>query len=406
MDTKSTRCLHHFLPGATLLGAMLALALPPPGLEAAGAARSPPPQPVRGIWVTRWDFKTEADVRRAVRWCAALGLNRIFFQVRGRADAFYRSHLEPWGEEIGGKDPGFDPLEVALAQARSEKIELHAWINVLPAWKGSKPPENPRHVLHTHPDWFLVDRRGELRLTDPADYTILNPCLPEVRAYLTAVVRDIARRYDVDGIHFDYARFVGRNPERGDDFPYDHQTLAHFRKYCGSSPFEAPGEWDRWRRLAVNTLVRDLSREVREARPRACISAAAIKDFVRAREGLFQDVAAWQARGWVDEIYPMAYDRALQDFNATAARTLELAADRRRVYPGIGVHLLQAPADLRRQVEVTRTLGTGGYCLFAYASFFPSPSHESRDDPASRRLRASMRQALLGITRGEAVARR
>ena len=47
--------------------------------------------PMRAIWVTRWDYRTEADVRDVVSRCADAGFDTILFQVRGEATAFYNS---------------------------------------------------------------------------------------------------------------------------------------------------------------------------------------------------------------------------------------------------------------------------------------------------------------------------
>jgi uncharacterized lipoprotein YddW (UPF0748 family) len=368
------------------------------------AAAEPPSEKsareVRAIWITRWDYKTEADVRHAVEWCADLGLNRIFFQVRGRADAFYRSKLEPWGEELGGKDPGFDPLSVAIDEAHKRGVELDAWVNLLPAWKGSASPLDPHHVLYRHPEWFLTDNRGRRRLKSRADYTLLNPCLPEVRSYLAEVIEDIASRYPVHGIQLDYIRFLGRNKKAGEDFPYDPATLRLFKKHSGESPERSPVEWDRWRQMCVDTLLYRVSSAARRARPGCRVSVAAIQDYERARQDLFQDVVKWQGRGWIDEVYPMTYDRDESVFSlrAKTALTQGLAG---KVVPGIGVHLLASAQDAASQIRRARALGAPGYCLFAFASFFPSPSHESKADADAKRLRLELRQTLLSLNRAK-----
>jgi uncharacterized lipoprotein YddW (UPF0748 family) len=349
---------------------------------------------LRALWVTRWDYRSEEDVRRAVRWSAAFGFQRVFFQVRGRADAFYRSEIEPWGEEIGGRDPGFDPLAVAISEARKQAVELHAWVNVMPGWKGSKEPRDPSHVFHTRPEWFLVDRRGRRHRKAADDYTILNPCLPEVRHHLTRVITDIASRYAVDGLHLDYVRFIRRDPAIGRDFPYDETTVDLFRRQSGAAPAQRPSEWDDWRRQCVSTLVQELSAAARRARRGCTISVAAIQDYDRARGGLFQDVVLWQDAGWIDEVYPMTYAKDADTFAASVRSVLKRSKNPARVYPGIGVHLLEAPGELERQIEICRSLGAQGYALFAFASFFPSTSHESRRDDPSRRLRAGFRAAL------------
>src|SRR5687767_13170041 len=71
----------------------------------------------RALWITRFDYKTREDVVRAIENAKAAGFDTVLFQVRGNATAFYRSQLEPWAAELGGADPGFDPLEVAIEAA-------------------------------------------------------------------------------------------------------------------------------------------------------------------------------------------------------------------------------------------------------------------------------------------------
>lgn len=370
-----------------------------PGMQAAAETPQVTPEvstEVRAVWVTRWDFKTETDVRRTVRWSAAVGLNRVFFQVRGRADAFYRSPLEPWGEELGGSDPGFDPLWVAIDEARIRGVELHAWVNLLPGWKGAKSPTDPRHILYTHPEWFLEDSHGKRLLKKPGGYTILNPCLPEVRNYLVGVMSDIVHRYPVNGLHLDYVRFIGRNPRVEGDVPYDPRSLSLFLKHSGGSPATAPEAWDDWRRRSVNTLVYKIQETVRRIRPGCRVTAAAIADYERARKALFQDVVTWQKHRWVDEVYPMIYTDDPKEFAQRSSLAMR-AVPGSRVIPGIGVHTHSSARQTAQQIELTRRLGAGGYCLFAFTSLFPSASHEYRTDDSSRRLRASLRRTVLTL---------
>src|SRR6185295_12997936 len=171
--------------------ALFAPARPAGGLPEAAAPKHPAeaPQPapaatrgeVRAVWISRWDYRSESDLRASIASAAALGLNRVVFQVRGRADAFYRSSLEPWGEELFAegirRQPDFDPLAVAVEEAKRRGIEIHAWMNVLPGWKGSIPPRSRHHLVHRHPDWFLLDRGGRRPILDSRRYSILNPCL-------------------------------------------------------------------------------------------------------------------------------------------------------------------------------------------------------------------------------------
>ena len=84
---------------------------------------------LRGLWITRWNFKSPQDIARIMTQASDAHFNTVFFQVRGRADALYRSRLEPWAEELTGtlgQDPGWDPLEVAVLEAHRKGLEIHA----------------------------------------------------------------------------------------------------------------------------------------------------------------------------------------------------------------------------------------------------------------------------------------
>ncbi len=114
-----------------------------------GCATSAFDEPTRAIWVTRFDTKTAADVQGAIRNCADAGFNHVMFQARGHGVAHYRSALEPWADELGGVDPGYDPLDVACREAHALGMKLHAWINVMPSWRGTtsssvRPSGTPR----------------------------------------------------------------------------------------------------------------------------------------------------------------------------------------------------------------------------------------------------------------------
>jgi len=332
---------------------------------------------VRAIWVTRWDYRSASDVRKIIAGCSSLGLNRVIFQVRGQADAYYRSSFEPWGEGLGGSperdgDPGFDPLAVALEEAKKQGISIHAWINVLPGWKGAAPPRSRKHLVHTHPEWFLAGRGGRRTILSKTNYALLNPCLPEVRVHLVLVVAEIAARYPVDGILFDYIRFLHRGP--GEDGPLDAATLKLFWTETGTTPRENPPAWDRFRRRAVDRVVEEMSRAVRRQRPPCRISVAAIRERDRARSRLFQDALAWKRRGWIDDIYPMNYVTDPVKFDGTA-RNWVRACGGSSVIIGVGVHLLRTAPRVHSQIQILRSAPSrqraAGYCLFAGPPRFP-----------------------------------
>lgn len=272
-------------------------------------------KPIRSIWVTRWDFKTAADISRVMDNCKSAGFNTVLFQVRGAGTVCYPSKIEPWAEEFGGRDPGFDPLAVACKEAHRRGMELHAWANVLPGWRGDKPPSNPKQLFNARPDWFWRDAHG--RRQPLGWYCSVNPCYPEVRKYLASVMGEIAAKYPVDGIHLDYIRFPNEwndsYPAGASvpDYPRDPRTLALFRKATGKSPDQAPGQWNAWRTEAVTQTVREIRKAIRKADSKVKLTAAvgaSPEDHVRNH---FQDSRRWIAEGLIDAVYPMNYDSNL-----------------------------------------------------------------------------------------------
>ena len=89
----------------------------------------------------------------------AANANTVYFQVRGRCDAMYKSSYEPWSSDLvatRGMDPGYDPLLFAVEEAHKRGIEIHAWFNpyryesVLHQWDGT-----PQNYRESHPEWLL-----------------------------------------------------------------------------------------------------------------------------------------------------------------------------------------------------------------------------------------------------------
>jgi len=174
-----------------------------------------PPQwetELRGVWVTRWSYSSEEEVKAIMSNVAAAGFNTVFFQVRGTFDAFYVSELEPWGRRLTGtlgKDPGWDPLGVAVESGHALGLSVHAYINVFPMWNGPTSPKGG-HPFASHPEWILG---GTVPEPLPEGYVFADPENPQVRAHITQVAFELVNRYPVDGLHLDYVRY----PERGSE---------------------------------------------------------------------------------------------------------------------------------------------------------------------------------------------
>jgi uncharacterized lipoprotein YddW (UPF0748 family) len=339
----------------------------------------------RAIWVTRWDYKTPQDIERILDDVSGLGLDTVLFQVRGEGTVMYRSRYEPWAGEFGGRDPGFDLLAVAVAEAHRRGLSLHAWINTMPGWKGTKPPADPRQLYNAHPDWFLYDRNGRRQpLSD--HYVFLNPALREVRDYIAAVCREIIRGYDVDGLHLDYIRFVTDESGVGRDYPYDHRTVAGYRGSTGLHPGQDPRRWHLWREQQVTAVVREIRGQQKRFRPEIALTAAVLGDRRKARSESFQDAEAWLNEGLVDAVLPMAYRQTPDEF-ARLISDWRAHAHGNPVIPGIGIYNHRSDRASFEQIRMAAQWGDG-FALFAYSSLFARSGEDA--------LRA--RQRLAGLS--------
>ena len=352
----------------------------------------------QAVWVTRWDYRNEAQVRDIVRNCAEAGFDTVLFQVRGNGTVLYASAIEPWAEEFGHKHPGFDPLFVACDEAKRQGIQIQAWVNIVPGWRGDKPPATEQHVFHTRPEWFVVDQFGKRQALEKNGYIHLNPCLPAVRRHVASLCAEIAGRYAVDGIHLDYIRFDDPSSDNR-DYPYDEPTLELYRQATGRTPDQDREAWRQWRMEQISATVREIDEAVARAK-RSCLVTAAVYPTPEKARTVHQDWPTWLSKGWVDAVFPMTYDVNDARF-ADRIEAQRKAADG-PVIVGIGAYKHSetgAPDQTLRQMRRVLEAGHQGFALFAYSSFFDS--HRSAaivnttEASAGKDRRRKMRERVL-----------
>ncbi len=237
----------------------------------------------------------------------ANGLNAVVVQVRPNGDAFYPSRYAPWsfyltGEQGRPPEPYYDPLAFMIEAAHARQMEFHAWFN--PYRVVSHTRFNllaPTHIYEQHPDWCIT--YGKQRYLDPG--------LPQVRHHLTAVVMEVARNYDLDGIHFDdyFYPYLEAGIAFGDEATYQRYGRA----------FRDRGDW---RRANVDAFIQGLSDSLRACKPHLKFGISPIgiwrnkKDdplgsnsrvAQTAYDVLHADVRKWLQLGWIDYVAPQLY---------------------------------------------------------------------------------------------------
>lgn len=279
-----------------------------------------PKREMRGVWiatVVNIDFPpkdlTRSKDQKAL-WVDMLdslkgmGLNALFVQVRPVSDAFYPSELEPWSAYLSGKQgqapkPYYDPLEFMLEEAHKRGFEFHAWLNPYRATFDMKLDQLAEsHPLKKHPDWFL----------QYGNRYYYNPALPQVRAHINRVIRDLVSRYPIDGIHFDDYFYPYKI--QGEIFPdsIDYARLGQEFEHI-----------DDWRRNNVDQLIEGLHRTIKSVKPTIKFGVSPFgvwrnialdpqrgsntKAGQTTYDDLYADVLKWMEKGWIDYLVPQIY---------------------------------------------------------------------------------------------------
>ena len=338
----------------------------------------------RALWVTRFDYDSEQKIARIMETAARAHFNIIYFQARAAGDAYYRSAIEPCAAILCGKlggTPSYDPLEVAVREGHRRGLQVHAYLNALTAraagiegqCKGIPEPDsgNPRHMLLEHPEWIMSESNGRmLPCPNSEEYIWVSPSFPEVRTRLARVAADIARRYDVDGIHLDRIRYPGPL------WSYDAVSRTEF----GKSPGLYPADWKAYRVGLVSRMVRETYDSIATVKPSLVLSAAVWGVYqdkwhwktLGGKTELMQDSRAWAKDGYMDVLVPMTYSRIKSpycsriDWGCMLDEQLDGAERQtgRQMY--IGIDASKGAHEIVNQIKLAQKRGVTGMAIFSF----------------------------------------
>ncbi len=272
-----------------------------------------------------------------------MGCNAVIVQVRPVADAFYPSAFEPWSRFLTGRQgqppfPYYDPLKFMIDEAHKRNMEFHAWFNPYRALTDSKKNPNPKdHVTYKHPDW-IVNYGGK---------AYINPGIPEAREYVTNVIVDVVKKYDIDAVHLD-------------DYFYPYRIAGQeFGDYAAYSRYGNGMTKDDWRRNNVNLFVSVLNTNIKQAKPYVKFGispfgvwrnaskdpeGSATRGGQTCYDDLYSDVLLWMRKGWIDYLLPQLY---WEHYHRAAAFDVllpwwEAHSYGRHIYYGLGVYRMVA----------------------------------------------------------------
>jgi uncharacterized lipoprotein YddW (UPF0748 family) len=373
----------------------------PPATKSSLLPKVTPRPETRALWVVRTTMVSPESVRELVRRAKENGFTDLIVQVRGRGDAYYNSRIEPRAEDLANQPANFDPLAVTIAEAHRFGIKVHAWINIYLVANIESLPRSKEHLIYKHPEWVMVPRgvAAELYGVAPSSPEYLDriiehtrgnryeleglfvsPAHPGVKENLLNIWKEIATRYEVDGLHFDYVRYP--NPQ----YDYSRNSIDRFRDELERTLSDEEREtlagefqndplvyatkfaprYAQFQRNQVTELVERIYKGVKKVKPQAVISAAVFANEEDALRSRFQDWKEWLRMGCLDVVCPMAYTPDTETFRKQMLVAMSNASGK-KVWGGIGAYKQPAESAIEK-IQVARELGAQGFILFSYDS--------------------------------------
>lgn len=225
------------------------------------------------------------------------GINTVVVQVRPKADALYKSEINPWSEVLTGtqgKAPTYDPMEFMIEEVHKREMEFHAWLNPYRVTTSGTTDVNKlseNHPARLNPDWVITYGNA----------LYYNPEVEGVKQHLEDTVREIVQNYDVDAIHFDDYFYPGNYPlPEGED---KDGVVANNR------------------RNHINEMVQRVSNVIKSINPEVEFGISPMSVWKNSKTDPtgsdtsgteayyynFGDARTWIKNGWIDYIVPQIY---------------------------------------------------------------------------------------------------
>jgi uncharacterized lipoprotein YddW (UPF0748 family) len=333
-------------------------------------------QELRGAWISRNEIGTKAQIASVMDSLADNNFNVAYVNVWSRGYPLFPS--ETFKKETGMLiDPNYvgrDVLAEAIAEGHRRGIEVEAWFEYgfVGGWTGYNPGIGGKgKIFDTHPEWTAKKVDGTE--IDASNFYWMTHTRPDVQKFLLGMIKEMAQKYDVDGIELDRVRYAGNA------YGYDSYTDSVYRAEKGSAPPTTPGdaEWMRWRADILNRFMRAAYDTIKTYNQNVHVTNAPghySSSSYQAYNDNLQDWWQWVQTGSVDLVQVQMY--VGDNFTLTSYLNYILAnvSKKEKIFPALAV----APngtqisnATLSQMVATTRSKGLGGNVWWYYGDINP-----------------------------------
>ncbi len=317
------------------------------------------------------NFKNKFD--NIVSTAKKHNINALIVHIRPCGDSMFLSDYFPYSHILTGKqgkDPGYDAMKYMIESTHNAGMEFHAWVNPLRIKINDTPPTLSEYSPYSI--WQNDDDESNDRYTMEYDGGIyLNPAYPEVREYIIGSIKEIASRYDVDGIQFDDYFY----PDSSED--YDQ---AEYESYIESLDGADAMSHLNWRTSNINSLISGVYSAIKSVKSDIVFGISPQGNIDNDIE-MGADVYSWGSiEGYCDYLCPQNYFSQKHNtlpFNTAVDNWRKLVScEKVKLYIGLGLYKAGSDADdgtwldsdenIKSQIEYGRSKGADGFMLYSF----------------------------------------
>lgn len=325
------------------------------------------PFEMRGAWM---GFPgDDIDWEAIMTELEAANFNAVFPNMCSPGASAYPSDVLPQVTER-------DHLTECIEAAHAHGIEVHPW---RANWQVIRAAEGVIDRFFDEGRFVVAVEQamGEEELDQRYVWSRrwLDPSDERNRQLEVAAMEEMARNFDVDGIHYDFMRYPSSR------YCYCDRCREQFEEWAGVTVEDWPSDcWEGgkhlaayrdWRRHLQTSLVTEMRERLAAIDPKLQISLAARASVTGAPESDAQDWITWSREGSLDFLCPMNYSAEVEVFRAKLEPQMELVGGTIPVYAGIGVSPTRSatPVNLSQQIALARELGADGFLIFSLTGF-------------------------------------
>jgi uncharacterized lipoprotein YddW (UPF0748 family) len=330
-------------------------------------------QEIRGVWLTNIDSEilfSPEKTTEAIENLSRLNFNSLYPTVWNWGYTLYPSEVakQVTGIKIDPEEglQNRDVLEEVIEQGHQHNMAVIPWFEF-----GFMAPADSK-LAQLHPDWLTSRRDGSTIWLEGKvhERVWLNPLHPEVQEFISKLLLELVRNYDVDGIqlddHFGYPSQLG----------YDSYTVGLYRQEHNGKlpPIDSKNpEWVQWRADKITAYMESLFKQIKAVKQDVIISVSPNpQEF--SKEEFLLDWAKWERKGLIEELIVQLYRNNMEAFNRELAQPdLQLAKAHIPTAIGILSGLKGRPTGLRllqQKIDRSRQEDFAGVSFFFYESLW------------------------------------